>query len=234
MDLSYYSPARRATLLWILAVAALAGCAGGPPPVFEGYRAIGGQSLLLPPVVRVGAVPGQAAPEALQNLLALETRQSLARGGVALSPDDGAEDLSRLRDGLQEALVRQRREGRGGRLRPGTDLGLGDHLQSLISRGAASGVFLVLTRWGSGTDEKGFLPRPQGELMTPKELRPDFVIPQVPRESEGALVLDFLVFDAVTGKVVTHRRVAYPGEKGGTAQEAIPLLVREATRGISP
>lgn len=121
----------------------------------------------------------------------------------------------------------------GGRLRGGTDLGLGDQLDGYRrSGGLPRQSSWYWTRWGTGPDEKGYMPVPD-ELITPKELRPEYVIPTVPRETRGALVLDLLVMDGVTGKVVTHRRVADPGEDPGQILAVLPVLVREATRGLS-
>lgn len=211
----------------------LPGCLSGPPPVFDGPRPLGTNTFLFQPAVRVGSDRGQPEPRILQALLAQEARQNLAQAGVGVVEDGpGDERMSRLRDLVLEALVRERSQGRGGRLRGGTDLGLGDQLDGLADRGTSTAILMVLTRWGTGPDEKGYMPVPD-ELITPKELRPEYVIPTVPRETRGALVLDLLVMDGVTGKVVTHRRVADPGEDPGQILAVLPVLVREATRGLS-
>ncbi|UCF68913.1 MAG: hypothetical protein JSV80_06395, partial [Acidobacteriota bacterium] len=134
-----------------------------------------------------------------------------------------------LRSELIGALRRQRLRG-SRRLRPGEPLGL-DEAAMVVARQAAS-VLAVLVRRGAYVGEGRYMPRPSGELMPLPEEQGDYEIPRAGSQSIGGVELELLVVEE-TGRVLTHRRVAHPAASAQEILGAMPVLLREVTRGLS-
>jgi hypothetical protein len=210
---------------------ALAGCAGGGAPILDAPRTLAGQTLLLAPEVRVAAPGSEIANADVAQLLQYELRTGLEGAGVSVSDRSGDRELDALRAALLTAWQRQR--GRGsGRYRAGTELPLGGVTNEPALRGAQSAILPVLTREGVSPREDGFVPMPSDHLPTLPESRPDYVVPQT-GGTAVALTLDLLVVDLLSERVVTQRRATFPATSAGDIAGALPVLAREAARGLS-
>jgi len=218
-----------AGLAW--ALLAVAGCAGGGAPILDAPRTLAGQTLLLAPEVRVALAGSEIADADVAQLLQYELRTGLDGAGISVSDRAGDRELDGLRTALLSAWQRQRGKG-GGRYRAGTELPLGGATDDPALRGAQSAILPVLTRDGVSPREDGFLPLPPDHLPTLPESRPDYVVPQT-GGTAGALTLDLLVVDLVSQRVVTQRRASYAATSAGDVAGALPVLVREASRGLS-
>ena len=215
----------------LAAAALLAGCAGGGAPILNTPRALPGQTLLLAPEVRAAA-PGSAISDAdIGQLLQYELRTALDGAGISVS--DRADDpgLGALRGVLLAAWQRQRSKG-SSRYRAGTELPLGAAADDPALRGAQTAILPVLTREGVSPREDGFLPLPPDHLPSLPEGRPDYVVPQT-GGMDGTLTLELLAVDLGSQRVVAQRRASFPAASAGEVAGALPVLVREAVRGLS-
>ncbi len=218
-------------VLAAILVTLLAACTAARPPVFDAARAVGPRTLLLAPEIRMGRA-GTTAVQMLNDRLVLDLRQALSGTGLEImSPGD--KDGPPMRAALLSAWHTFRRQGFG-RIKPGTDLGVIDQLGPARGDGARSLVLAVLTRLGQGNDDDVYVPRPPGELIPPRETAPDYVIPQAGPRGEDGVALDLLVVDSSTGRALAHRRVSYPASTPDEVLAAMPVLVREVSRGLSP
>ncbi len=209
----------------------LAGCAGGGAPILDTPRALPGQTLLLAPEVRAAA-PDSAIDDAeIGQLLQYELRTALEGAGVSVSDRAADQALDPLRATLLAAWQRQRGKGNG-RYRAGTELPLGAAANDPALRGAQSAILPVLTRAGVSPREDGFLPLPPDHLPSLPEGRPDYVVPQT-GGLDGTLTLDLLAVDLGSQRVVAQRRASFPAASAGEVAGALPVLVREAVRGLS-
>ncbi len=221
------APARVLLLAGVLLAAA---CTAARPPVFDAPRTVGPRTLLLAPEIRMGRA-GTTAVQRLGDRLVLELRQALSGSGLEiLSPADKSGPP--MRAAVLSAWHTFRQQGFG-RIKPGTDLGVADELAPARSDGARSLVLAVLTRIGQGNDDDVYVPRPPDELIPPRETQPDYVIPQAGPKGEDGVALDLLVVDSATGRALAHRRVSYPASTPDDVMNALPVLVREVSRGIS-
>jgi hypothetical protein len=221
-----------AGLAWIAAwLLGAPGCAGGGAPILETQRALPGKALLLAPEVRVAA-PGETLANAdLAQLMQYELQGALGGAGIAVSDGSGDRALDPLREALLAAWQRQRGKG-GGRYRSGTELPLGAAADDPGLRGAQSAILPVLTREGVSPREDGFVPLPPDYLPSLPEGRPDYVVPQT-GGAGGSLTLDLLVVDLVSQRVVAQRRASFPALTESDVAGALPVLAREAARGLS-
>lgn len=222
-------PKRGAGLAGVLL--ALAGCTGGGAPILDTPRPLPGQTLLLAPEVRVAAPGSVIANEDIARLLQYELRTVLEGAGVSVSDRSADQDLDPLRDALLAAWQRQRGKG-SGRYRTGTELPLGGASDDPALRSAQSAILPVLTREGVSPREDGFVPLPPDYLPTLPEGRPDYDVPQA-GGAGGGLTLDLLVVDLRSQRVVAQRRANFPAASTGDVAEALPVLAREAARGLS-
>ncbi len=210
---------------------AAVGCAGGGAPILETPRALPGTALLLAPEVRVAASGETLANADLAQLLQYELQGALGGAGVSVSDRSGDQALDPLRGALLAAWQRQRGKG-GGRYRAGTELPLGAAAADPALRGAQSAILPVLTREGVSPREDGFVPLPPDHLPSLPEGRPDYVVPQT-GGAGGSLTLDLLVVDLLSQRVVAQRRASFPARSESDVAGALPVLAREAARGLS-
>lgn len=208
---------------------AIAGCVGGRAPLLTRSRPVGGTALVLAPELRLGGAATVREQEQLLGLAEDELHQALARTGIAISPAEPAESFSELRRAMVAGILRGRAKGFG-RLKPGTILELGS---GAGKAGSASSVAMALfTFSGAAT---GAVPLDPSEIIPRPQDRPEVQIPKAGRQAlPSSLSLDFLVVDLATGQVITHRQVVYPAANAAEFGEAVPKLVREATRGLTP
>ncbi len=208
-----------------------AGCSGGRRPLLDRPQYIGPAALLLTPEIHVG---GSGSPEQLNlaEVVQEQLRSALARQDIATIQEASAPGSAALRAALLEAWRTGRSEGLG-RLRAGTDLGLGQLLEPAVRAGAETVVFAVLARSGPEENPDVYLPRPMDEVLErPGEQRPRD-LPQAPgTTAAGGVNLDLLVVDVASGRVVTQRRTSYPVTSPPEIADAAPVLVREAVRGL--
>jgi hypothetical protein len=219
----------RTGLTW--ALLALAGCAGGGAPILDAPRTLGGQTLLLAPEVRVATPGSQIADSDVAQLLQYELRTALGGAGVTVSDRSADKELEPLRSALLTAWQRQRGKG-SGRYRAGTELPLGAAAGDPALRGVQSAILPVLTRDGVSPREDGFVPLPPDHLPTLPESRPDYVVPQT-GGAAGALTLDLLVVDLASQRVVAQRRASYAATSTEDVAASLPVLAREASRGLT-
>lgn len=215
--------------MWVLL--ALAGCAGGGAPILDAPRTLGGQTLLLAAEVRVATSGSEITDADVAQLLQYELRTGLEGAGVSVSDRSADKELAPLRAALLTAWQRQRGKG-GGRYRAGTELPLRGVIDDPALRGAQSAILPLLTRDGVSPREDGFVPLPPDHLPTLPESRPDYVVPQT-GGAAGALTLDLLVVDLVSQRVVTQRRASFAATSAADVAGALPVLAREASRGLS-
>ena len=218
-----------AGLTW--ALLAVAGCAGGGAPILDAPRTLAGQTLLLASEVRVAPPGSEIADADVAQLLQYELRTGLEGAGVSVSDRGADKEVDPLRAALLAAWQRQRGKG-SGRYRAGAELSLGGVTGDPALRGAQSAILPVLTREGVSPREDGFVPLPPDHLPTLPESRPDYVVPQT-GGTAVALTLDLLVVDLLSQRVVTQRRATFPATATGDIAGALPVLVREAARGLS-
>jgi hypothetical protein len=222
-------PAVGLTLALLLLVAT--SCAGGPPPVFQPNRAVSGELLLMEPAVRLGSGGDEFVESTVATALERELRGSLAGNGIELVSIADENEVANARAALVEAVERTRLRGR--RLRSGSRLAIAEVLPEMVGTGARSALMAVLSRSGMPRDEDQWVPRPADEIIPLPEDRPDYEVPMGPEASGRTdVTLDVLLLDVETGEVVMHRRVFHPADTLGAISEALPVLVREAVRGV--
>lgn len=228
------APGRARIPLFLLLLTALAaGCASGPPPLLEGSRALGPTLLVFGPEVRLGGQDGRVGEDMMHGRLDRLLRQSLAGRGLELAAPGAVGDDSALRTALIEILVRQKQRNR--RLRPGDPTGVRGELAEAQSAQASSVAVAMLSRSGIPRgDDDTFLPVPPDQIVPLPEERSDYEIPRADATARPESVdLDLLVVDATTGEVRLHRRVTYPASNTGEIDTALPVLVREVSRGVT-
>ncbi|RMF76063.1 MAG: hypothetical protein D6738_02150, partial [Acidobacteria bacterium] len=193
---------------WLVAAvlaALLAACTGGPAPVFEGRRAVGGGILLIEPAVRIGGAGVRLLADEARAELFRQLRQQLAGRGLDIAPLRPEGDDAAIADRLVRTVVAEKLRGR--RLRAGASLHV-DGLGELAARyGATVVAAAVLTRSGIAPDEGEFLPIPEGELVPLPDERSEYEVPDASPRGRPGVDLDFVLVDAVAGQVRLHRRV---------------------------
>ncbi len=222
----------RSAILVLALSLLLPACSAGRPPVLEGARPIGPSTLVLQPEIRLGSGTDPATARVVSEQLVSQIRGSLAASGIEIT---GVGGQPKLRSALLAGWSHARNQGFG-RIRRGADLGVADVIGPAAQEGAKSVLLAVLTRPGLPTPDSPFVPRPPGEIVPQPEDRPDYVIPQVHHGSGAAsgVALDLVVVDATTGRVVADRHVEHPAQSVDDVVSVLPVLVREAARGITP
>lgn len=219
--------------LLALVAALLAGCASGPPPLFEGARPVGAQMLLFAPEVRLGGPDAAQDNILVGGVLERELRSAFVGHGVAIDRAPNNDDAERLRKAILAAIDDQRVRNR--RLKVGNTLpvqaSLTDVAVPLDARAVALALFV---RSGVVTDGRTYLPRPADEIVELPEERGDYEIPNADDYVNSSVGLDLIVLEVPSGRVKLHRRVSEPVQTIVEIQEALPTLVREATRGVEP
>ena len=211
----------------------LAGCASGPPPLFEGARPVGGETLLFAPEVRLGGPQAEKDNILVGAVLEREIRQALVGRGVSVERAPDSDDAERLRKAMLGALDEQRVRNR--RLRVDSTIPIQVSLKEVaMPLGARSVAMTLLVRTGVVTDDRTYLPRPADEIMELPEEKNDYQIPNADDYADTSIGLDLIVVEVPSGRVMLHRRVSEPVETLAEIQQSIPVLVREATRGIEP
>lgn len=212
----------------------LAACTGAAMPVFDAPQVLAGQMLVLTPELRIGAaklgIDRQDLVEVLDNTL----RQTLSGRGIpTVSGKQGGKTLKDLRQALLQAWVDQRAAS-SRRFRKGQEISLGDAAQPVLREGTSSVSLSVLTVSGSDAFSGGSVPIPPDEMIPLPEERPDYSVPKPGSVAlSETLSLDLLVVDVASGRVLLHRRVAYPLAHKGDLLDALRILSREATRGLT-
>ncbi|MBP7149526.1 MAG: hypothetical protein KBD01_18520 [Acidobacteria bacterium] len=214
------------------AAALLAACAGGAPALVAAAADVGDSGVLLAPEIRLGAAAHAAEVQRVTEWLVRETRQALAAHGVtplAAEADDAA--AGEWRSAMLRAFQRLV-PASAGHLRSGTSLGLGQELLEHAPDEASVLWLPVLRRIGPDAADGGYLPHPEGLVPVPGT-GPDYEVPQAGEFDADSLVLDLLAVDARTGRVALHRRTVEPVASVDDMIAAIPLLVRNALRGVT-
>lgn len=218
-----------------LALAVLAGCASGPPPVFDGPRTLGSRVMMYEPVLRVPEtmVDSPRDRDLLSEALETRLRQALAGNEINSERVDGSEiSVQELRANLLDVWRSQRGQA-GRRLRIGTQVELPPGTEALAASGARSVILPVLSGRHPAVDGSGYVPLPHNEVMWLPEERPDYEIPTAGAEGMNSGVdLDIIVLDLGTGQISAHRKVIYPAADAGDIMAALPVMVREVTRGL--
>jgi hypothetical protein len=218
---------RRALGVLVLSLIVLgAACRSGPPPALRVPQTVPRECLLLSPEVRVGE---RRDDQLLVTQVAEELRAQLqARGfSTGVEAEDGPN--APLRRTLLDLLLRLRG---AARLRTGAEAGV---LESLRGVTDAGWQVAVVVRLAGYVPEPGVgVPMPADAVMPDRERGPDYVIPRAPGVGPNAVALDLLAVDGRSGKVVAHRRVAMPVDTPERLKAAIPSLVRESLRGLTP
>ncbi|NJN64442.1 MAG: hypothetical protein HC882_05890 [Acidobacteria bacterium] len=193
---------------------------------------MGATLVLFEPEVRLGGSDGRVGEEVTLARLDRMLRQELAGRGIEVASTGGSDRESALRAALLEIVERQKQRGR--RLRAGDPVNVRQELPEAQRSGASSVMVVMLSRSGFATEDGGSLPIPPDRLEPLPDERNDYEIPRADALSRPPSVdLDLLVVDALSGDVRAHRRVTYPARSSGEIDEALPVLVREATRGVT-
>ncbi len=223
---------RRWIPVFLPVLVVLAACAGGPAPVFEGRRGIGTELILFEPAVRLGGTEARLLADEAGRQLGRLLRQRLAGRGLAVDPLPLGDASDEARDRLVRVVLAEKMRGR--RLRSGATLRVAGLADVATRRGASAVAVAVLTRSGVGPRDGEFLPLPEGQLVELPDARSEYEVPDASRRHRVGVDLDFVIVDAATDTVRLHRRVSYPLDKLAQLPDVLPVLVREATRGISP
>lgn len=218
-----------------LASAVIAGCASGPPPVFESPKALGETVVMFDAEIQLPErlVDGPNAREMVQTSLTRRLRQALAGKGIGFGdPQQGADAASSLRVELLDAWRSQRRQSTR-RLRVGSRVQLPPGAAALRADGARSAVLPILTGRKGGAEGDDFAPIPPGDVHWKPDERPDYEIPRAGDEGMTSGVdLDLVIVDLANGQIVAHRRVIHPAEDTSDILASLPVMVREATRNL--
>lgn len=206
----------------------LAACVSGAPPALQQPQKVPNSWVILAPQVRVSEGQLDAA---LGEQLVEELRTQLqARGfGAHLEQSGGVSEGARL--ALLDVIARTR-GGAGERLKRGSDLGMGSALQTLSEAGWES---VAVMRLAGYVPEPGRgIPLPPDAVMPDPENGPDYDVPHGARFSGNAVALDLLLVSTGESTVIIHRRVAIPTDSRERLALAVPALVRECLRGLTP
>lgn len=218
---------KRRFSLGALAVGLVA-CASGAPPALQQPQRVPNAWVILAPQVRVSEGPFDAE---LGGQLIEELRTQLqARGfGARVEQSGGVTEGARL--ALLDVVARTR-GGAGERLRRGSDLGIGAGLQSLTAAGWES---VAVMRLAGYVPEPGRgIPLPPDAVMPNPDNGPDYDVPHGSTFSGNAVALDMLLVSTRDSTVILHRRVAIPTDSRERLTLAVPSLVRECLRGLTP
>lgn len=206
-------------------------CTGGRRPLLDRPRFVGPRALLLAPEVLVGRA-GSTEQATIADVLRDQLKAALSHEDIETIFGASVPGTSALRTALLDAW-RTGRTQRLGRLKTGADLGLQDALGPAVAAGATTVVLPVLTRTGPVEGPDGYVPRPMDEILRrPGEQRPREIPQAGETAAKGGVDLDVVVVDAGSGRVVTHRRVSYPVSDPPDVANAVPVMVREAVRGL--
>jgi hypothetical protein len=229
----HWMRAARLALLAGLAGLLTAGCASGPPPLFEGARPVGAQMLLFAPEVRLGGRDAARDNILVGGVLERELRSAFVGHGVSIDRAPNDDDAERLRKAVLVALDEQRVRNR--RLRVDNTLPLQASLTDVaVPLGSRAVAVALMVRSGVVTDGRTYLPRPADEIVELPEERGDYEIPNADDYANSSVGLDLIVLEVPSGRVKLHRRVSEPVQTLVEIQQALPALVREATRGVEP
>ncbi len=216
---------------WLLLIIAAA-CTTARPPAFEPARSVGGDVLIFRPEVRLGSSGTRPIEEVVVDGLIAELRRVLTGKGLALVVASRDPSLEASRSAVAAAWRRERSAGRH-RLRADARLGIEEALRPVREWGADKVLAVLLSRRGVVVSDGEYVPRPSGEILERPEDRLDYKIPRASDYADQSVVLELLMVDAATGRIVTHRRASHPAATERDIVDVLPRLVGMVSRGLS-
>ncbi len=226
------SPSRIPLLLVALLIAPLLGCSAGKLPVISGPQAIGGDLVLLEPQLRARDIDKARDRQMLTGAVSSELGQLLAARGMVLDRQSG-DEIEAVHKGIRQAWAR-RRSSSSRLFKDGELLGLEKELAGAPAVAGRPLVFVVLARVGALRGSGGYQPIAPDEMIELPDERADYVVPQAGSVAvAGGVDLDLIVVDGRTGQVKTHRRVSHPAHTPTEILGALPVLLREVSRGLT-
>jgi hypothetical protein len=165
------------------------------------------------------------------DALTSELRRALSGAGVQLT---GSESGDAREGQLRQALVAAWTQARAARarVRKGTLLVTSADLAAADAGRYDTLVFAVLSGAHGRPGQREGVPLPPDLIVPSPDDRPEYDVPSAREFTAGGVELELLVVSAKTGELLAQRRVAHPAHTRDGILQALPIIVREVSRGL--